>query len=124
MSILVVALFVAYPAIAQGREYGHYPTGYPFGTNGGEARPAGFEGVPGDTPPGTLGAPNGRPPNGGDGGNGVHPGPGGRRGFGGVGLTNGSPGEPGSAGSGPPEDGWKKAEVLLKVVDLLILIVI
>lgn len=60
-------------AVAAASGYASYPPNYPFGQAGDSANNwNGYDGFPGDTPPGTPGAPPGTPPNGGPGGNG-HP---------------------------------------------------
>jgi len=101
LKTLAVALFAltlfGSGAFAQGDTY---DPSYPYGQDGDVGHPDGYNGFPGDTPPGTEGAPAGTPPNGGPGGSGWGTGNGGKGGDG----KNGGLHSDGDGGNG---GGWR-----------------
>jgi hypothetical protein len=96
LSVVAIALMVvaAIGSVARAQSYSAYHPGYKFGELGDAQHPEGYDGYPGDTPPGTVGAPSGTPPNGGPGGNGIG---GARGGKGGDGAPGGNGGKGGNS---------------------------
>ncbi len=94
-ALLALSLFAAE---ASAQSFNDYPPGYPFGSPGTPMHPNGYDGYPGDTPPGTHGAPVGTPPQGGPGGTGFGVGNGGKGGDGAPGGIDGD----GAGGLGGP----------------------